>query len=91
MADGKRTLRNRLMTRIVDRLCAQGHLRPEWFTIHPREPGTGHPQMMLQITDKCDGTPMGRVYLHPDRMREFCRLGIETADRYMAEWESTNG
>ncbi len=83
------SVRHWLSSKVVNHYATTGHARPRWLTV---QPGTGvRPQMVLEIVDKCDGSPLGRVYLHPDRMREFCRWGIETADEYMAEWERFEG
>jgi hypothetical protein len=44
------------------------------------------PQMVVEIQDKCDGTPMARLYMHPDRIEALGHFLIDSADAYRDEW-----
>jgi hypothetical protein len=71
------------MDRALDR-----HARDMTFKLFKLPCGPGlRPQMSFEIQDKRDGTPMGRIYLHPDRMEELGQFLIDSANAYRDEWQ----
>lgn len=66
-----------LNSRTLDRLCRDGHVSSHFVLVGPPETA----RVMLEIFDKCDDTPLGRLYLSPDRMRQFAAEALNMADR----------
>lgn len=75
------TIAARVMLWLINRLCAQHIMRPQLWHATPGP----QMQMCLEIIDRRNGIPFARVYLHPDRMREFFELGIAGVDEYVTK------
>lgn len=66
-----------LSARTLDRLCQDGRVSSHFVLIGPEKEA----RVMLEIFDKCDGTPLGRLYLSPDRLRQFAAEALNKADQ----------
>lgn len=77
----------RVMIWLINRLCAQHVMRPQLWHATPSA-DTSRMQAFLEIVDNRTEIPYGRVYLHPDRMREFFEFGIAGMDEYVAKCQA---
>jgi hypothetical protein len=69
-------LRRWFSARALDRLCGAGHISSHFVLIGPEKEA----RVMLEIFDKCNETPLGRLYLSPDRLRQFAAEALNKAD-----------
>lgn len=76
-AGGVSKIRRWLSARTLDRLCGDGHVSAHFVLIGPEKEA----RVMLEIFDKCDQTPLGRLYLSPDRLRQFAAEALNKADQ----------
>lgn len=74
---------------VIRKLCRQNRMRSAFVGVFPPEGARflhdGNRQVCLEIFDKKTSIPYARLYLHPDKMREFLKWGLKAVDRYEEE------